>query len=102
MLATKSLEELTRKNLIRTRYHTDPGKGNLVQIDGNNCINFSNNDYLCLSKHPKVIQACKDGLDHYGFGSGASPIVSGFTEAQGKLESMFAQLVCQGGELSFG
>lgn len=40
-------------------------------------FDLSSNDYLRLSKHPRLIQSLKEGLDRYGAGSGASRLVSG-------------------------
>jgi len=41
-----------------------------------NILDFSSNDYLCLSKHPEVIEAVKEGLK-YGLGSTGSRLTSG-------------------------
>ncbi len=41
-------------------------------------LDFCSNDYLGLRYHPKVIQAYCEGLQQYGAGSGASPLVSGY------------------------
>lgn len=40
-------------------------------------VDLSSNDYLALTKHPKLIESLKEGLDLYGAGSGASRLVSG-------------------------
>ena len=42
----------------------------------NNYLDFSSNDYLCLSTNEEVINAVKDGLK-YGFGSTGSRLTSG-------------------------
>jgi 8-amino-7-oxononanoate synthase len=49
-------------------------------------INFSSNDYLGMATVPELIQAWKEGLDKYGAGSGASPLVTGFSRAHAELE----------------
>lgn len=56
-------------------------------------IDLSSNDYLCLSKHPKIISALKEGLDIYGAGSGASRLIRGHRDAYEKVESEFAAWV---------
>ncbi len=96
-----SLETLQEKNLIRKRICNEPIKDLLVKFDGKTCRNFTSNDYLGLSKHPEVISGCKQGFDHYGFGSGASPLVSGYTQAQKDLEQQFADLVNRPAALFF-
>lgn len=44
-------------------------------------IDLSSNDYLSLTKHPKLIASVKEGLDLYGAGSGASRLVSGHRDS---------------------
>ncbi|ENN95949.1 8-amino-7-oxononanoate synthase [Methanocaldococcus villosus KIN24-T80] len=52
-------------------------------------INFSSNDYLCLSKHPEVIEALKNGAK-YGVGSTGSRLTSGNINHE-KLEEKMAK-----------
>ncbi len=56
-------------------------------------IDLSSNDYLCLSKNPKVISALKEGLDIYGAGSGASRLIRGHRDIFERVESKFAAWV---------
>jgi len=56
-------------------------------------INFSSNDYLGISKSNKVKQAFIEGINLYGFGSGASPLISGYYSSTQKLEQTFAQIL---------
>ncbi len=44
-------------------------------------VDLSSNDYLGLTRHPKLIQSLKEGLDLYGAGSGASRLVSGHRDS---------------------
>ncbi|WP_087018693.1 8-amino-7-oxononanoate synthase [Thaumasiovibrio subtropicus] len=50
-------------------------------------INFSSNDYLGLSQADAVKNAFQEGVNQYGAGSGASPLVTGFYPAHQKLVS---------------
>jgi len=56
----------------------------------NNMINFSSNDYLGLSKSEVVKEAFIEGIKLYGFGSGSSPLISGYYSSTRKLEEAFA------------
>ena len=49
-------------------------------------INFSSNDYLGLSNHPSVIAGAMKALEEYGFGAGASRLLSGGTALHKQLE----------------
>jgi 8-amino-7-oxononanoate synthase len=63
------LNQLQQQNLLRKRRVFQPGAQQ---------YSFAGNDYLGLSQHPLVLKAYADGLQLWGAGSGASPVVSGF------------------------
>lgn len=48
--------------------------------------NFSSNDYMGLASSNELSKAWQDGIDKYGAGSGASPLVTGFSTAHKQLE----------------
>ncbi len=52
---------------------------------------FCSNDYLGLRDHPRVVNAVKEALERYGLGSGASQLVSGYTEVHAELEEELAR-----------
>ncbi len=54
-------------------------------------INFSTNDYLGYSHHPKVAQAAQDAIKKYGTGGRASRLISGTTDIHRELEEALAQ-----------
>ncbi len=54
-------------------------------------INFSSNDYLGLAGDKELVKVWQKGLDIYGAGSGASPLVTGFTSAHANLESSLCE-----------
>ncbi|SUC45965.1 8-amino-7-oxononanoate synthase [Providencia stuartii] len=58
-----------------------------MRINGENYLNFSGNDYLGLSHHPKVVEAWQQGATLYGTGSGGSGHITGFTRAHYDLEN---------------
>ena len=58
-----------------------------------NMINFSSNDYLGISKSEEVSQAFIEGVKLYGFGSGSSPLISGYYSSTRKLEEAFADIL---------
>jgi 8-amino-7-oxononanoate synthase len=62
-----------------------------ILINGIEYINFSSNDYLGLASHPFIIEAAKKAMEKYGFGSGASRLLSGGTELHRELEKMVAE-----------
>ncbi len=67
-------------------------EGNFRQLKiPKNVINFCSNDYLGLSKHPKVIERAASVLKKYGVGAGASRLVSGNFDVHEELESKIAE-----------
>ncbi|RUO36531.1 aminotransferase class I/II-fold pyridoxal phosphate-dependent enzyme [Aliidiomarina sanyensis] len=51
---------------------------------------FASNDYLGLRHDPRVIEAFQRGLQQYGSGSGASPLVTGYSDAHQVLAEELA------------
>ncbi|EKP0277371.1 8-amino-7-oxononanoate synthase [Aeromonas sp. MR19] len=76
--------------LLRRRTATDGRTGARLVVDGRDYLNFSANDYLGLADHPAIKSAFKEGIDRYGTGSGASPLVTGYSRAHQQLEETLA------------
>src|SRR5437763_110887 len=86
--------ELARRSgehQLRSRIPVIPIDATHVEIDGRRYVNFASNDYLGLTHHPSVIRASQDALAKFGAGSGASALVSGFTEAHRSAEEAIAR-----------
>ncbi len=78
-LLKKEIENIKNNNLYRFLRKNDKKYNNDKKDKDNNTnkiLDFSSNDYLCLSEHPDVIDAVKNGLK-YGFGSTGSRLTSG-------------------------
>ncbi len=65
-----------------------PGR---VIRDGRSLVNFASNDYLGLANDRRVIAAAAASAEAHGWGSGASPLVSGWTEAHEALAVALAK-----------
>ena len=81
-----SLEILRSGHLLRQRVVT-PRKAN---GDGPASINFASNDYLGLTCDANVIQAAVQAVREQGWGAGASPLVTGFSDLHEQLEQRVA------------
>ena len=62
-----------------------------IECDSKVYSNFSSNDYLGLANDPELVSAWQYGLSQYGAGSGASPLVTGFSAAHRNLESQLCE-----------
>ncbi|MDF2415001.1 8-amino-7-oxononanoate synthase [Aeromonas sp. 1HA1] len=77
--------------LLRRRIATHGSVAGRLQVDGRDYLNFSANDYLGLADHSAIKAAFKAGIDCYGTGSGASPLVTGYSRAHQQLEETLAE-----------
>jgi 8-amino-7-oxononanoate synthase len=62
-----------------------------VVIDGKQLVNFGCNDYLGLAADQRLIAAAAEAAQREGWGSGASPLVSGRSESHAALERRLAE-----------
>ena len=65
------------------------GLGRKLNIVDRRLINFASNDYLGLASDPRLAQAAQSAS--VAFGAGASPLVSGWTEAHHGLAEALAR-----------
>jgi len=84
------LKKLKGENLFRKRFVVE------------NLYNLCSNDYLGLSKHPRLIEASIRAVSLYGTSSSASQLVSGYTELHKELEELLAKLKGCESCLNFG
>ena len=87
------LAALEAAHLTRRRREVRPAGGASMWVDGRRMLAFCSNDYLGLSQHEALREAAIDGARRYGVGSGASPMVSGHSEANAALERELAAFV---------
>jgi 8-amino-7-oxononanoate synthase len=86
----EAVSETKSKNLFRQPVCIESSQGPRISINGKTFLNFSSNDYLNLSQHPDIIKAAMAGLKKYGFGSGASRLLSGTYDSHRQLERNIA------------
>jgi 8-amino-7-oxononanoate synthase len=87
------LAELDAQNLRRTRRVVRPLEGAYLEVDGERLLGFCSNDYLGLARHPTLVAAACAGAQSFGVGAGASPLVSGHSQANAQLEQQLAAFV---------
>jgi len=81
-----SLELRQQQGLQRKITPIEKGNTSSLVRNHKEYINFSSNDYLGLAADKKLAKAWQKGIDLYGNGSGASPLVTGFSSAHQALE----------------
>ena len=85
-----SLSARAEQGLLRQRHCQQYEKDSIICINGEHYLNFSSNDYLGMRQHEGVLQSWVEGLAQFGGGSGASPLVTGHTQAHLALEAYIA------------
>jgi 8-amino-7-oxononanoate synthase len=85
------LHDLRISHLDRVRRTVRRIDSTHVELDGHRLINFAANDYLGLSHHPRVLSAAVAAMQQDGLGSGASPLVTGYTAAHALAEEAIAR-----------
>ncbi|MDQ3040592.1 MAG: 8-amino-7-oxononanoate synthase [Pseudomonadota bacterium] len=92
-------EAASRRRRTRTITRRD---GLRCEVDGQWLLEFCSNDYLGLSRHPRVIAALRDGALVHGAGATASHLVCGHTAAHEMLERELADWLQAPRALLFG
>lgn len=82
----EELERLEKSGLKRGLRLVEGPQGPVVKLDGKEVILLCSNDYLGLSNHPLVKEAAIKAIEKFGFGAGASRLVSGNMEPHRMLE----------------
>jgi 8-amino-7-oxononanoate synthase len=84
------LEDLSRRGLRRTLRLIESPQDAYVQADGQRLCNFGSNNYLGLANHPLIRKAVTEAVEKWGWGSGASRLVTGHMGAHQQLEQRLA------------
>jgi 8-amino-7-oxononanoate synthase len=85
------LDALEQKKLRRRLLTHDGPQSTLLSIDGRDLINFGSNDYLALAADPRLAGAVAEAAAREGWGSGASPLVTGHAALHRRLEQRLAE-----------
>lgn len=85
-LIEKELQELRQTGLYRSLLSVEGVEGPFVKIGGKKYLCFCSNDYLGLAGHPRIKRAAQEAIERYGWGAGASRLVSGNTTIHEALE----------------
>ncbi|WKZ86796.1 8-amino-7-oxononanoate synthase [Ralstonia pickettii] len=78
---------------VRRTAYSPTDRSQRISVPGEaprDILGFCGNDYLGLAAHPALAEAMTRGTQQYGFGSGASHLVSGHSIAHARLEARMA------------
>ena len=95
------LAALRAAGLERPHRVREGRQGREVDLDGQTLLNFGSNDYLGYAGDVRLTKAASKAACAEGFGSGASPLVSGHSRAHKLLERSLADLLAVDAALTF-
>lgn len=84
------LDSIRHAGRWRSRQLLESAQSIQVKLNGREYVSFCSNDYLGLANDPRLIEAARSTLDDYGFGAGASHLVSGHHTLHHQLEERLA------------
>jgi len=82
-----ALDHRSLRRSLRTVEQIDGGR---LTIGGKSLLNFSSNSYLGLARHPQVLEAVRQVLEHWGVGAASSRLISGTSVIHQDLERALA------------
>ena len=87
----EELAALERQHLRRRLQSRDGPQSARLSVNGRELVNFGSNDYLGLAADPRLVSAVRDAVAREGWGSGASPLISGHSATHRRLEERLAE-----------
>jgi 8-amino-7-oxononanoate synthase len=88
---SEELVALESEHLLRRVATRDSAQRSRIVLGGRELVNFGSNDYLGLATDRRVVEAAAAAVDECGWGSGASPLVSGRGRLHETLEQELAR-----------
>jgi len=85
------LKNIKEAGLYRKLNVVGSAQGAYLEINGREYLSFCSNNYLGLANNPLVVEAVKDAVEKYGWGAGASRLVSGNMELHEALEEKISR-----------
>lgn len=90
-LIEEELKTLYSKDLYRKLRVLEPRGEVKVFFEDKELTLFCGNDYLGLSRYPRVVKALQRAAETHGSGAGASRLISGTSNLHARLEEKIAQ-----------
>ena len=87
----QELLQLEKQHLLRRLTIVESYSGPYITLNGKRLLLLCSNDYLGLAGHPALREAASAAMERYGFGSGASRLVSGTSALHQELEQKISR-----------
>jgi 8-amino-7-oxononanoate synthase len=86
----QELQRLEHQLLLRSPLSVSAYNGPYITVNNRKLLLLCSNDYLGLAGNDALRHAAVSALEHYGFGSGASRLISGTSKIHQELEERIA------------
>ncbi len=86
----RELSDLRQRHMFRQPLVVESREGARIIVNGRSLLLMCSNDYLGLSCHPVLRESARAAMDRYGFGAGASRLISGTSAIHAELEDRIA------------
>ena len=87
----RELDVVTAEGLHRAPRVIGGAQGPRLEVAGRECLCACSNNYLGLASHPAVQAAAREAIARYGWGGGASRLISGTMRLHADLEDAIAE-----------
>jgi len=88
----EEMEALKKGGTYKAERNIVSPQSSKIKLDDNReVLNFCANNYLGLADDSRLVQAAKDGLDKYGYGTASVRFICGTMDVHTKLEQEFAK-----------
>lgn len=95
------LARLESQHLLRHLHPRGSSQAAEISVDGQPLVNFGANDYLGLAADPRLATAAASACNQFGWGGGASPLITGYSALHEQLELRLAKFLDQEAALVF-
>ena len=96
------LQEIVDAGLLKRERLISSPQGAHVVVGGKNYINLCANNYLGLADHDVVVNAAKEALDTYGYGTASVRFICGTQDIHRELEQALATFLGTQDTILFG
>ncbi len=80
------VEDIKTSGLFKKERIISSPQGEEITVGGKTVLNFCANNYLCLSSHPKVIEAEHKAIESHGYGMSSVRFICGTQDIHKQLE----------------
>lgn len=87
------LTDLHAKGLYKRERQLQGPQGSAIRVGQREVINFCANNYLGLANHPAIVEAARQGLEHYGYGMASVRFICGTQETHKQFENEIARFL---------